>query len=112
MTKPYDSTKSRRPRPRARPASELTGPMRKVVYIFEREGARGGGFWWLVLDCGHSVARKRVVGNHWSTMVHLLMHPIESKLAPKRVQCHYCGSGAEKQDPWIMIKAFGGGGIP
>ena len=30
--------------------------MREVVYIFEREGLRGGPYWRLVLECGHSVA--------------------------------------------------------
>jgi len=88
--------------------SALAGPMRAVVYIIEREGARGGGFWWLVLTCGHAVTRKRHVVKDWSSMVRTLFRPIEEKLAPKRVQCHYCGSGSERQDPWIMIKALGG----
>lgn len=92
--------------------SELAGPMRAVVYIFKREGERGGGFWWLVLACGHAVARKRPVVKDWSSMVRALFRPIEEKLAPKRVQCHYCGSGCERQDPWIMIKAFGGEETP
>ena len=63
MTKaPRDSTTKRRPRaPSKRVRSELSGPLREVVYIFEREGERGGGFWWLVLACGHAVARKRVM---------------------------------------------------
>lgn len=91
-----------------RKKSELAGPLREVVYIFEREGDRGGGYWWLVLVCGHAVARKRTVANHWTAMVHLMFRPIEEKLAPKRVQCHYCGSGSAKQDPWIMVKALGG----
>ena len=88
--------------------SELAGPLRNVVYIFEREGVRGGGFWWLVLDCGHAVARKRYAAKGFPAQVHLMFVPIEAKLAPKRVQCHYCGSGSEKRDPWVMIKAFGG----
>jgi hypothetical protein len=87
---------------------DLAGPLREVVYIFEREGVRGGGIWWLVLDCGHAVARKRYVAKHWAAQVHMLLRPIEEKLAPKRVQCHSCGSGAEKHDPAILIKAFGG----
>lgn len=104
--KPRDSTTKRRRH--VAPRSELAGPMREVVYIFEREGTRGGGFWWLVLDCGHAVARKRTVAKHWSAMVHLMFRPIEEKLAPKRCQCHYCGSGSPRQDPWIMVRAFGG----
>ena len=88
--------------------SELAGPMREVVYIFEREGSRGGGLWWLVLECGHAVARKRYVANHWTAMVHLMFKPLSEKLAPRRCQCHYCGSGAAKQDPALLIKAFGG----
>jgi hypothetical protein len=83
--------------------SELTGPLCTVVYIFEREGARGGKFWFLVLACGHAVARKQPPLN-----VHTLFRPIEEKLAPKRVQCHYCGAGVAKKDPWPLIKALGG----
>jgi hypothetical protein len=82
--------------------------MREVVYIFEREGTRGGAIWWLILACGHAVARKRYQNKHWSAMVHMMFRPLEEKLAPKRVQCHSCGSGCEKADPWILIKAFGG----
>ena len=88
--------------------SELAGPLREVVYIFEREGTNGGAIWWLVLECGHAVARKRYTAKSWSAQVHMMFRPIEEKLAPKRVQCHYCGSGSAKQDPWLMIKAFGG----
>jgi hypothetical protein len=44
--------------------------MREVVYIFEREGERGGAIWWLVLECGHSVARKRYDSKNWSATVH------------------------------------------
>jgi hypothetical protein len=93
---------SRATAPRAK--SELAGPLRVVVYIFEREGTRGGGYWWLVLDCGHAVARKRPMPGK----VHLMFVPLEEKFAPKRVQCHYCEAGCEKRDPWITIKAFGG----
>ena len=92
-----------------RAPSELAGPLREVVYIFDREGTRGGAFWLLVLECGHSVARRQHAPVHWSVAVHALLRPIEEKLAPKRVQCHYCGSGCEKHDPWILIKALGGG---
>lgn len=41
-------------------------------------------------------------------MVHLMFRPLEEKFAPKRAQCHFCGNGAEKLDPAIMIRAFGG----
>jgi hypothetical protein len=88
--------------------SELGGPMREVVYIFEREGTRGGALWWLVLSCGHAVARKRFVIRTPAAAAQAMFRPLEEKLAPKRVQCHYCESGSEKRDPWIMIKAFGG----
>ena len=94
--------------PRTRPKSELEGPLRDVVYIFEREGDRGGGYWRLVLKCGHSVTRKRYVARDWSAVVHLMFRPLSEKLAPKRVQCHSCGSGSEQRDPWILIEAFGG----
>jgi hypothetical protein len=99
-----------RPRSRSKRApSELAGPLRKVVYIFERDGERGGGIWWLVLECGHSVARKRYVGGPGaSPMIHLLFRPLEEKLAPKRCQCFYCAAGHDKIDPWITINAFGG----
>ena len=88
--------------------SELAGPKREVVYIFEREGERGGGLWLLVLDCGHAVTRKHCMRTTESLVVSVLLRPLSEKLAPKRAQCHYCGSGSEKQDPWIMIKALGG----
>lgn len=101
-TKSYSRATSRREK------SELAGPMRDVVFIFEREGVRGGAIWWLVLDCGHAVARKRYDAKSWTAVVHMIFRPLDEKLAPKRVQCHYCGSGLAKQDPWIMVKAFGG----
>ena len=93
---------------RPRKKSELAGPLREVVYIFERDGSRGGGYWWLVLSCGHTVARKRYVAKHWSAMVHLMFKPLSEKLAPRRAQCHSCGAGHEKLDPAVMIKLFGG----
>jgi hypothetical protein len=109
MARAKTSSTRRHPRATAkRKQSLLAGPMSEVVYIFAREGERGGGYWWLVLACGHAVARKRHVVKSWSAQVHLLFRPIEEKLAPKRVQCHYCGHGAEKLDPWITVKAFGG----
>lgn len=100
---PRDSTTKRRPSPRFRAKSELAGPLRKVIYIFEREGERGGAFWWLVLECGHAVARQRSLPS-----VGTMFRPLEEKFAPKRCQCHSCGFGHEKLDPWITIKAFGG----
>jgi len=100
------------PRPRSK-KSELAdphahGPMRDVIYIFEGEGDRGGGHWRLVLECGHFVARKRYVPREDTVLVHAMFRPLSEKLAPKRVQCHHCGSGSPKQDPWIMIKALEG----
>jgi hypothetical protein len=86
----------------------LAGPLREVVYIFERRGKRGGGLWWLVLECGHTVARKRLAENHWTKKGHLMFRPLEERLAPKHCQCHACGHGHEKLDPTVMIKAFGG----
>jgi hypothetical protein len=78
--------------------------MRKVVYIFEREGDRGGRIWWLVLDCGHSVARKCPVVNRRTVMI----HSATGMRAPKRCVCHYCGSGHAKQNPSILVKMLGG----
>ncbi len=80
------------------------GPLREVVYIFEREGDRGGGIWHLVLACGHAVARPQ----HAPPLVRALFEPIARRLAPKRVRCHYCESGLAELDPWITIEAFGG----
>ena len=95
--------------PPARPKSALAGPLRDVVYIFERENDRSGGHWRLVLECGHSVARKRYVPRKaFAGLVHLMFKPLSEKLAPKRVQCFYCESGAAPCDPWILIEAFGG----
>lgn len=92
-----------------RKKSELAGPLREVVYIFEREGARNGGHWRLVLECGHSVARKRYVPKADMAMVHAMFRPLSEKLAPQRVQCFYCGSGSAPCDPWVLIEYFGGG---
>jgi len=61
-----------------------------------------------VLECGHAVARKRHEAKGYTAMVHGMFRPIEEKFAPKRCQCLYCGSGNEKSDPAILIKAFGG----
>jgi hypothetical protein len=88
--------------------SPLSGPLREVVYIFEREGTRGGSYWRLVLACGHSVARSRVNPNDSVAMISAMFRPLSEKLAPKRVQCFYCGSGNTPCDPWILIEAFGG----
>ena len=88
--------------------SDLTGPMRKVVYIFEREGERGGGYWRLVLECGHTVARKRYVAKDMVAFVSALFRPLSEKLAPKHVQCLSCGMGSAKLDPWLWIEALGG----
>lgn len=104
MTKRGPGSKVARPRPK----SELAGPLRDVVYIFECEGDRGGGHWRLVLECGHSVARKRYVAKDSVALVSALFRPLSEKLAPKRVQCFYCGSGSAFCDPWILIEAFGG----
>jgi hypothetical protein len=82
--------------------------MRDVVYLFEGEGVRGGAIWWLILDCGHRVARKRHEAKSLSAIIHVLFEPIEKKLAPHRAQCLYCGSGIEKRDPWDTIRAMGG----
>jgi hypothetical protein len=41
-------------------------------------------------------------------MVSAMFRPLSEKLAPKRVQCMYCGSGCDKQDPWILVEAYGG----
>ena len=92
----------------SRGKSELDGPFREVVYIFERDGDRGGAYWWLVLSCGHCVARSRYVAKDWSAMVHAMFRPLSEKVAPKRCRCHSCGSGQPALDPAVVIKAFGG----
>ncbi len=107
MTAPRDSTNKAAYRRKARRVrSPLAGPMREVVYIFEREGERGGKFWWLVLECGHAVARSRHVATSFPAIAQAMFKPPE--LAPKRAQCHYCGTGCEKHDPALLIRAFGG----
>jgi hypothetical protein len=80
-----------------------SGPFRKVVYIFEREGTAGGPFWLLVLHSGHHVMRPRHV-----TTIATLFHPMSRKLAPKRTRCHYCGTGAETHDPAETVRMLGG----
>ena len=85
-------------------------PLRKVVYIFEGEGEQGGGYWQLVLECGHTVARHRTtVKDPLAVVVRLAMfRPMREILAPKRVRCFSCGLGHAKTDPAIAIAAFGG----
>jgi hypothetical protein len=88
--------------------TSFDGPLREVVYIFEREGDRGGGLWWLVLSCGHSVSRKRFTVNSLGQMAQALFRQIEQNLAPKRARCYMCQAGHEPQDPALLIRAFGG----
>jgi len=92
----------------SRSKSELDGPMRDVVYIFESEGERGAAHWRLVLECGHSVVRKRHNPKDSVALVSALFRPLSEKLAPKRAQCYSCGFGSAKCDPWDLIEAFGG----
>jgi hypothetical protein len=89
-------------------ASPLAGPRREVVYIFEREGDRGGSYWLLVLACGHSATRRRVGPSEPGEWAREMFRPLSEKVAPKHVQCMYCGSGCAEDDPWILIEAFGG----
>lgn len=90
-------------------AGPLDGPRREVVYIFEREGDRGGTYWLLVLACGHSATRRRVTpSDSPGAIARELFRPFSEKLAPKRVQCMYCGSGCAEADPWVLIEALGG----
>jgi hypothetical protein len=108
MTRPRLNTASTRTHSRAttrRQWNELAGPLREVVYIFSREGPRGGPYWRLILECGHSVARKRYDPKNIAQSV---FRPLSEKLAPQHVQCHYCGSGSSPCDPAILIKLFGG----
>jgi hypothetical protein len=94
---------------RRRAPGPLAGPRRDVVYIFEREGDHGGSYWLLVLECGHSATRPRVnPKDPLNALTHALFRPLAEKFAPKRVQCMYCGSGCEKDDPWVLIEALGG----
>ena len=75
----------------------MKDPLRKVVYIFEREGDQGGGFWQLVLECGHSVSRHRVTVKHLVTSSSIaLFRPVDEYLAPKRARCLSCGLGHAK----------------
>lgn len=86
----------------------MKDPLRKVVYIFEREGDQGGGYWWLVLECGHAVSRHRVTVKHWHQQVNALFRPVDEYLAPERARCHSCGLGHQKIDPAVTVAAFGG----
>ncbi|HSX23387.1 MAG TPA: hypothetical protein VLE97_11490 [Gaiellaceae bacterium] len=108
MTKPQAAAASRR----SRSPSPLDGPRRDVVYIFEREGERGGAYWLLVLECGHAVSRSRINPKDSVAMISALFRPLSEKLAPKRVQCLFCGSGCEQRDPGVLIAAYGGPARP
>jgi len=91
-----------------RTPSELAGPRRSVVYIFEREGARGAAIWLLVLECEHTAARERTDPKNLSALAQSMFRPLNDKLAPRSVQCHHCGSGTPTHDPTALIKALGG----
>ena len=84
----------------------ITGARREVIYIFAREGSRGGPYWLLVLACGHAVSRNRQGAGSFAQA---MFQPLSEKLAPRHVQCHYCEGGATPRDPWILIQALGGG---
>jgi len=76
MTRPRLNTSSTRRHTRGttrRRWNDLAGPIREVVHIFEREGARGGPYWRLVLECGHSVARKRHDPRSFSTIAQVVL---------------------------------------
>jgi len=109
MTRSPLNTSSTRSHARAttrRKWNDLAGPLREVVYIFDRVGPRGGPYWRLVLECGHSVARKRHDPKDFAAVSHAMFRPLSE--SPKRVQCHDCGSGCEPQDPRVLIRLFGG----
>lgn len=78
------------------------------MYIFEREGTRGGPIWLLVLACGHLAARTRRVARGWSGLAQAMFRPLSEKLAPQRVQCHHCGAGLAPSDPAALVRALGG----
>ncbi len=82
------------------------GPMRSVVYIFERQTDRGSALWWLVLECGHSAVRRRYEAKTWSQQVRGMFKSVESKLAPKTARCMSCELGSAQCDPQILIDAF------
>lgn len=86
-----------------RKRNSLAGPRREVIYIFEREGSCGGPYWLLVLSCGHAVSRRRHDSSNFAQM---MFRPLSEKLAPRHVQCHYCGMGGEQRDPWILIQVL------
>jgi hypothetical protein len=97
--------------PRLATKAPLAGPLRDVIYIFDREGPNGGFHWRLVLECGHGVtrpSRRAKDAKDVSAIAQTMFRPLSEKLAPKRVQCHHCGSGAVRRDPWLLIKACGG----
>lgn len=71
--------------------NDLAGPMREVVHISKGEGPRGGPYWRLVLECGHSVARTRYDPKRLSALAQAMFRPLSEFLAPRRVQCLYCG---------------------
>ena len=60
----------------------------------------------LVLECGHAVSRKRRGAKNWSAVAQSMFISLDELLAPKSVQCHYCGSGCGERDPWILIEAI------
>lgn len=91
-----------------RKRGELAGPLRNVVFSLAREGSHGGAYWRLVLECGHTVTRRRHVVKSWADVAQTMFQPIARKLAPQRAECYSCEAGAAHVDPLIMFKVFGG----
>lgn len=72
------------------------GPLREVVHIEEGEGARGGKYWWVTLECGHhkgiqqryTKSPERLFGVLTSGRVTL-----DQLMCPKRARCLFCPGG-------------------
>ncbi len=69
----------------------MSRPLRDVVYIEERIGARGGGLWFLTLSCGHfSAVRRRAPS--FSNTVGAAFGRLSLKdfFAPEKSRCWIC----------------------
>ncbi len=64
-----------------------TGPWRKVAHIEINEGAKGGRYYGLTLECGHYTT----VTIRPFNPSRILMPGYKVQLAPQRCRCWHCG---------------------
>lgn len=76
---------------------------RQVVYITSLEGPRGGRYWSLLLECGHTECRSQPAIHGGSV---LFKRTIKFFLAPEQVLCKLCELGIEPSPETICAQVM------